>query len=715
MLKEIQQRMGGQKSKFSNFSGIGREGNILSSFLSMVSRVRKGSRFIISALPLLLAVFIVYRNDFGILLNEALSNEAYTHILLTPILAGFLVYTRIGMVKAQAALRGRGEKYGVRVFDDLIGATLCLISFLIYWYGSRTFYPLEYHILSLPVLVAGITLIILGLKALRILLFPILFLVFLTPPPMEILYSIAGVLAEVETHAAYMVLNGLKVPVELSTAYGPPTIYLIRSVTGEPAGFTVDLPCSGVYTLIGLLMFSSFLALITKGSIPRRLSIFAVSLPILEALNIIRITTIVSIAYYMGSEVAQNIFHVLAGPILVFLGSLLALTISERAFKIQVYSKPKERSCRECEENKRNNEAFCRNCGRFLNLNVAGTSKLTLSKAVILLIACSLITMTINAPTLAIAQDSIRFETDTSGGNSTQIFPETPEYKVRFLYRDERYERIAGQDAALVYAYLPKNSTKPLIFATINVAGSLSKLHSWEVCLITWQTAHGRYPLVEVLESTDIQLSEDLPIVARYLAFKTPRNYTQITLYWFQKANFETGLTVQQKYVRINLIILTFRRTSTNMFKDELLDLGRAIAYHWKTITTQSMISLGIPTIQVLLAACVSLAILLKATQYIYESRMRTRNMRVFRSFASKGDRILLETIQKISEEKGRVELIELKERLRKEGRFMNDGELKNGLERLEKYGFIRRDVVSMDDTPRLVWRTYLSQQNIKI
>ena len=89
--------------------------------------------------------------------------------------------------------------------------------------------------------------------------------------------------------------------------------------------------------------------------------------------------------------------------------------------------------------------------------------------------------------------------------------------------------------------------------------------------------------------------------------------------------------------------------------------------------------------------------------------------MRVFRSFASKGDRILLETIRKISEEKGRVELMELKERLRKEGRFMNDSELKNGLERLEKYGFIRRDVVSMDDTPRLVWRTYLSQQNIKI
>ena len=673
--------------------------------------LRKDHQIILPTLLILTTIFIVYHNDFNILLNEALNNEAYTHTLLTPILAGFLVYTKMDMVKAQTALQRPNKRYSTQLIDDLIGATLCLISFLIYWYGSRTFYPLEYHILSLPILVAGITLIALGLKALLTLLFPILFLIFLAPPPMEILYYIAGILANVETKIAYRILDGLNMPVELSTAYGPPTIHLLKSLTGEPAGFKIDLPCSGVYTLIGLLMFSSFLALITKASIPRRLSIFAVSLPILEALNIIRIATIVSIAYYMGSEIALNIFHTLTGPILTFIGSLLALTFSERIFKIKIYSKPKENSCQRCEYNRRNNESFCQNCGRFLNLKIRRTTKITLVKATILLMVCSLITITINAPTLAIAQDSIRFETAASRNNSTSIFPEKPGYKVKFLYRDEKYEKIAGQDAALVYAYIPINSTKPVVFATINVAKSLSNLHSWEVCLITWQTARGRYPLVDVLRSTDVQLSEDLPIVARYLAFKTPQNYTQITLYWFQKANFETGITVEQKYVRINLIILTYKKTATNLFKDELIGLGKTIAYKWKTITTQSMISLGIPTIQILLAVFTSLAVLLKTSQYIYESRTRTRNLKIFRSFASEEDKMLLETIQKISEEKGRIELQELKDTLRKNEKFIKDSELEAGLERLEKYGFIKKDVSSIEGTPRLVWKTYLFRQ----
>jgi len=666
---------------------------------------KKHNQYVFLASLIFVTIFIVYYNDLQILLNEALNNEAFTHTLLAAFLTFFLLYTKRDMVRAQIALQGSNKKHGIRIIDDLIGAIFFLTSFLVYWYGSRTFYPLEYHILSLPIFVMGVTLIILGLKALLTLLFPVLFLLFLIPPPMEILYSLAGILSNVETQIAYTILKNLNMPVELSTAYGPPTIQLLTSLTGEPAGFTIDLPCSGIYTLIGLLMFSSFLALIAKASIPRKLSIFAISLPVLEALNIIRIVIIISIAYYMGSEIALSIFHTLTGPILIFLGSLLALALSEKIFKIRIYRKLKGNSCPKCEENHKNNEFFCLNCGRFLNLNSRKTINIMLAKAILLLIACSLIAITINAPTLAITQDSIKIESGTSGGNSTSIFPEKPGYTIKFLYRDEKYEKIASQDAALVYAYLPTNYTKPAVFATINVANSLSNLHSWEVCLITWQTAQGRYPLVDVLESTDLQLSEDLPIVVRYLVFKTPQNYTQTILYWFQKANFETGITVEQKYVRINLIVLTSGKISDpNLFRDELLDLGRTIAYNWKTLTTQSIFSLGIPTIQILLAICASSAVFLKIIQYMYESKIRTRNMKIFRSFASEEDKTLLETIQKLSEQKGKIGLQELKDALRKKGRFIKNSELKAEVDRLETYGFIKKDV-ALEGAPRIVWK----------
>jgi len=664
---------------------------------------------IFSFILVLASLFIVYYNDLQILLDEMLSNKAFTHILLTPILTTFLFYTRRDLVKASIALEKPHNKYGIRIIDDLVGVILCLAAFLIYWYGSKTFYSLEYHILSLPILAIGITLITLGFKALRILLFPILFLLFLTPPPMEILYSTAGILANIETQIAYLLLKSLSLPVELSTEYGPPTIQLLSSLAGDPAGFTIDLPCSGIYTLIGLLMFSFYLALIAKASVPRRISIFAIGLPILETLNIIRITTIVSIAYQLGGEIAIGVFHLLSGPTLTFIGSLLTLTLSEKLFKTKIFHKPEKNLCPECEGNHKKKEAFCPNCGRFLNLNHKVISNKTLAKTILLLLGCSLAALTISAPTLAIAQNSIKLESITSWSNSTSLFPEKIGYTLRFLYRDENYERIAGQDVALVYAYLPTNNTKPAIFATINVANSLSNLHSWEVCLITLQTAHGRYPIVDVLDSRDIQLSDDLPIVARYLVFKSPRNYTQITLYWFEKANFDTGITVEQKYVRINLIILTSGKIfNYRLFEDELLEIGRTIAYHWKTITTQSLVSLGIPTIQISLAICTFLVIFLKTSQYVYESRIRARNMRIFRSFASKEDKILLEAIQKVSEKNGIIELQKLKEILKQKGRFVNNSDLKERLDRLEKYGFIKGDIILIEDAPRLVWRTRL-------
>jgi len=674
--------------------------------IQKTKKIIEYSHMVFSAFLIFITIFVIYGHDLQMLINEAFNNEALTHIFLVPFFAGFLFYLRRNMVKASIALENDRRKGKAEHVDELIGVILCLIAFLIYWYGSYTFYPLEYHIFSIPIFVTGLILIIFNLKTTLILLFPTFFLFFLVPPPMELLYSAGGVMANFETQVAYFMLKSLGLPVQLSFSYGPPIIQLSTTSTGESTHFAVDLPCSGMYSLIAFVMFAAFLAFITNASLSKKLLVFPVGFAIFEVLNTIRIATIVIIAYFFGEEIAMTFFHSVAGLILIFVGMLLTLGIVERIFKVQVLPNMQQISCPKCRVNLKNNEAFCINCGRFLDFLHKRVSSKTLAKITLLLLGCTLVSLSINAPTFAIAKNSITVESGAKFKNSTSILPEIGNYRLKFLYRDINYERIAGQDAALVYAYFPMNYSKRTIFVSVNVANSLSNLHSWEVCLISWQTAHGRYPLVDVLDSKDEQLLEDPPIIARYLAFKSPQKYMQLTLYWFEKVPFNTGITIEQKYVRISLIIIIYGDLANyKELEKELLSFGEKIASYWEPLKTQSLISMGVSALQLLLIFSIILSFLLKISQYMYEIRRRKRNSKIFKGFASKEDKLILEAVSNLAKEKKGVETGQIARALRKRGKFIKMSVLVDKLKVLEEYGLIRREIVSVGNNPKLVWK----------
>ena len=194
----------------------------------------------------LLTVLIIYGNDFWILVNEAFQNEALSHILLLPFLVGFLFYLRKDVVKAALTVDTLSRRTKIKYFNEILGVALCLVAFLVYWYGSQTFYPLEYHIFSLPIFVAGVTLVLLNVRALLALIFPLLFLLFLVPLPATFFYTIGGGLANFNTQVSYGVLKTAGLPITLSSSYGAPTI-LMSTASGQPINFAVDIACSGIY------------------------------------------------------------------------------------------------------------------------------------------------------------------------------------------------------------------------------------------------------------------------------------------------------------------------------------------------------------------------------------------------------------------------------------------------------------------------------------
>lgn len=664
---------------------------------------------ILSAALIVVLILIVYGRDLETLVNEALQNEGLTHVFLIPFFAGFLFYLKRNMVKGSLALEKHRKKTKIRHVDELIGVIVCLVAFLIYWYGSYTFYPLEYHLLSLPIFVMGVTLVLFNLKSLVVLIFPILFLLFIIPPPSEFMYAAGGTLANFNTQASYATLKTFGVPVSLSSTYGPPTLNLTTSA-GQPASFTVDLPCSGIYSLIAFCMFAAFLALVASASALKKIGVFVIGFFIFEIMNIIRITTIISVAYWFGEEVAMFIYHGVAGLLLIFIGMLLTLFIADKILKIQVFQATQEKpACPKCRKNSQNHENFCLNCGKFLTTSHAAVSQKFWAKLFLLLLGCSILTISINAPTFAIAQGPIGVTSSSGWQNATNVFPQIPDYNLTFLYRDTDYERIAHQDASLMYAYIPVNKSDSTVYVDVGVASSVSNLHNWEVCLITLQTAQGQYPLVSVLSSRDIQLLEGVPLIARYLTFTNPQlgNLTQVTLYWYERATFSTGITVEQKYVRISLIILTTNATNYNQYEDELLPFGQTIASFWEPLKTQSLVSLGVPAQQLLLILSIAFVAFTKTVQYSNEWRNKNNNLKIFNKLASTKEKFVLKTIMNLAKKKKTMETSEISTAIKQAvGKSMRFHDLLDMLSRLNNYGFLKKDIVSVKNRPVLIWKT---------
>ena len=661
----------------------------------------------ILAFALVLAsIFVVYGNDFAILANEAVQNEALSHILLLPFFVGFLFYLKKDVVSATLSIDKGGNQTNTKYVKDVLGIVLCLVAFIVYWYGSQTFYPLEYHIFSLPIFLAGVTLILFNPKALIMLIFPMLFLLFLVPLPSTFLYTIGGGLANFNTQVSYFILKNVGLPLTLSSSYGAPTIVL-STASGEPVNFAVDVACSGIYSLVAFAMFATFLAFLAKTSIFKKLFLFILGFAVFASLNIFRILAIVVVGYSFGEEAALFL-HSFAGIVLIFIGMLIILFVSDKFLKIRIVTKPEEQPlCPKCKQKKQPLVNFCQNCGRFIDKSSKVISKGLFMKLFLLLLSCSVVVLSINAPTFATAKNSLELGSSSNLENSTNVFPEIPDYTLAFLYRDTQYEKIAEQDTSLVYGYFPSNLSEQVIYAVIGVSSSISNLHNWEVCFVTYQTAQGQDPLVEVHDSKDIQLLQNPPLIAKYFVFDSPDNYTQVTLYWYEKATFKTGLSVEQKYVRISLIILTQNSNDYPQLEEDLLATGQVIAATWEPLKNQALISLGVPAQQTLLAISIAFLAVTVTTQYFSEKRKASNNLKLFNNFASSQEKLVFQTMLDLSEEKNNMKTRDILENVRKKrgGRSMSFKKVSNILNVLAEYSLIRREVVSVGNSPMLVWK----------
>ena len=656
---------------------------------------------------LLLATAAIYWQDLTIVANEAWNSELSSHILAIPPLLVYIIYRIRKVITATTSNHLTISTHSsVIPIKDIIGALLCLISYLIKWHGSYTFHPLEYHIISLPIFVAGLILIIFNPQTLRTLLFPVAFLAFLMPPPFELAQRAGSTLSTISTQVAYIILKTIGLPVTLASIYMSPVIYL-ETQSGIEIPFAIDVACSGLYSLIGYAIFAVFIAYIARGALQKRLVILAMGLPLIYILNILRIILLIVIGYVSGPTLALNLFHLLGGWTLILIGTLIIFAVSEKVLKIQIL-KGESESCNHNRKNK--NEAYCMDCGKILKTNTNKLSTRIDAIKTILVIAIIMSLFFIKAPAFTLTEGAaeVLIQQPARGQTASKILPQLKGHDVRFVYRDIEYEKITGQDASLIYQYLPDNPKEPIIWVGIEIGSTQGQFHDWEGCYIVSGEDLGGELYVTQLDLRDIHILDNPPISARYFAFQSKgSNETQVILYWYTRSLFQIGEELQKKWTKISIIQFTYNPDEYQTIESELLPVAKAIANYWQPIIYWTGISLTIAQngpIMIMMSAGLLMSVLI-ISLYL-ETKKKTNAKFIYSQLSDPEDRNIIDSIKSLEKEVATETKIAQKY-LDTTGKDIDNKKLCEKLDEAEKAKIIRRKIINLNDEPYLTWKSY--------
>ncbi len=340
---------------------------------------------------IVVSVLAIFHRDLAIIANNAFQEESMSYILAIPFLFAYLIYRKRKMLRAVISFDAQDQPKKTKHLPTIAGILLSTIALLPYWYGLYTFTPLEYHILALPIFAAGLTLIMFNYQALKQLAFPIAFLILLIPPPSQILYGLGLTLSVISAAASNTIINALGIRSTLSSEYGNPVIQIQRA-DGATIPFVLDIGWSGIYSLIGFVIFAIFIVYIIRDKLGRRAAIFPIGLFLVYILNITRITIILLVGYHYGEETALQIFHLLGGWVLIFLGIMLLLTITEKILKARMFVKTKAfTQCQHYPKRTNNPQNFCSSCGRLLKYPEVQLKRRDVAKIMAIAVAVALL------------------------------------------------------------------------------------------------------------------------------------------------------------------------------------------------------------------------------------------------------------------------------------------------------------------------------------
>lgn len=262
-----------------------------------------------SAILVVAAVIWLYAGTMRELFTAWLSDGNYAHgIVVVPVAVAIVAAKRRVLASTPIEPSTAGSL--------LLGAGVLVFAF------SRWSDVTFLEGLSLIIVIAGLVWTLAGWRMLRVLAFPIAFLVFMTPPPdffverigaplqrASCLYAsmIGGLFGlDCESHGVLLLANGMR--------------------------FEVDLPCSGIRAINCLTAFSAVLAYLARTRAAARVAIFLAAVPLAFAANVLRVLVVIVVANIDAIQHDVMRFHDLSGPV-VFVMALSVVILLKRRFE----------------------------------------------------------------------------------------------------------------------------------------------------------------------------------------------------------------------------------------------------------------------------------------------------------------------------------------------------------------------------------------------
>jgi exosortase B len=170
---------------------------------------------------------------------------------------------------------------------------------------------------QIPVFI-GLALLLRGWVGLKVMWFPIFFLVFLLPVPGSVVDMITAPLKSWVSVTAEWVLYTAQYPIGRSGV----------TLTIGPYRLLVADACSGLNSIFALEAIGIFyLSVVSHKSVARNIILACAILPISFVSNVMRVIVLVLVTYYFGDAAGQGFVHDFAGILLFMMATVLIIMV----------------------------------------------------------------------------------------------------------------------------------------------------------------------------------------------------------------------------------------------------------------------------------------------------------------------------------------------------------------------------------------------------
>lgn len=205
----------------------------------------------------------------------------------------------------------------------LLGWSLLTVGLLVFALG-RSQAILMFAVGSQILVLAALVLLFFGRQGLRVVWFPLFFLLFMVPLPEALVAAVTGPLKSAVSFVAANLLHALGYPVGRAgvvLSVGQYQLLVADACAGLNSMFTLEA--------LGLL----YMNLMRYTSVGRNITLAVLIVPIAFAANIIRVMILVLVTYHFGDEAGQGFVHSFAGMVL-FLTGLVLILVTDRLLGI---------------------------------------------------------------------------------------------------------------------------------------------------------------------------------------------------------------------------------------------------------------------------------------------------------------------------------------------------------------------------------------------